>query len=49
MDIKIGRKTYDPKATEKKIQSETQKYPRMEEIGFRILGMQVIYIDFDDY
>ncbi|CAD5122004.1 DgyrCDS10457 [Dimorphilus gyrociliatus] len=41
MDIKIGKKTYDPKATEKKINSETQKYPRMGEIGFRILGMQI--------
>ena len=41
MDVKIGIKTYDPEASQDKIQSEINKYLWAEQIGFRILGMRV--------
>lgn len=41
MDVKIGRKSYDPFASSEKIQQQVSKYPLMEEIGFLVLGMRV--------
>lgn len=41
MDLKIGRKTYEPDATLEKIQSQIQKYPQQEQFGFRIVGMRM--------
>lgn len=41
MDLKIGRKTYEPDATLEKVQSQTQKYPQQEQFGFRIVGMRI--------
>ncbi|CAJ0576831.1 unnamed protein product, partial [Mesorhabditis spiculigera] len=41
MDIKMGRVTYDPDASEKKIKSETEKYPPQRSLGFRILGYRL--------
>jgi 1D-myo-inositol-tetrakisphosphate 5-kinase/inositol-polyphosphate multikinase len=41
MDLKIGRKTYEPDATLEKIQSQTQKYPQQEQFGFRIVGVRM--------
>ena len=41
MDVKIGRKSYDPFASSEKIQQQVSKYPLMEDIGFLVLGMRV--------
>lgn len=41
MDVKIGRKSYDPFASQEKQEEHIRKYPLMEEIGFLILGMRV--------
>lgn len=41
MDVKIGRKSYDPFASQEKQEEQIRKYPLMEEIGFLILGMRV--------
>lgn len=41
MDLKIGRKTYEPDATLEKVQSQTRKYPQQEHFGFRIVGMRI--------
>lgn len=41
MDIKIGRTTFGPDATEKKKADEKKKYRFQEELGFRVLGMMV--------
>lgn len=41
MDVKIGRKSYDPFASSEKIKQQVSKYPLMEEIGFLVLGMRV--------
>lgn len=41
MDVKIGRKSYDPFASHEKQEEQIRKYPLMEEIGFLILGMRV--------
>lgn len=40
LDIKIGRITYDPMATQQKIDEQTNKYPMLRDYGFRILGMK---------
>lgn len=45
MDIKIGKMTYDPNASEKKIKSEIEKYPPQKTLGFRLLGYRVHNID----
>jgi hypothetical protein len=39
-DIKMGRITYDPMASPTKIAEQTDKYPRLVDFGFRILGMK---------
>lgn len=41
IDIKMGRKTYDPEAPPEKIESESKKYPPLESIGFQIQGIKV--------
>jgi 1D-myo-inositol-tetrakisphosphate 5-kinase/inositol-polyphosphate multikinase len=49
MDVKIGRKSYDPFASSEKIQQQVRKYPLMEEIGFLVLGMRVYHAHSDSY
>ncbi len=41
MDVKIGRRSYDPFASKEKREEQISKYPLMEEIGFLLLGMRV--------
>ncbi|KAI4874270.1 hypothetical protein NFI96_028449 [Prochilodus magdalenae] len=41
MDVKIGRKSYDPFASREKREEQIRKYPPMEEVGFLLLGMRV--------
>ncbi|CAG2165980.1 unnamed protein product [Oppiella nova] len=41
LDVKIGPKTYDPEANERKIASESGKYRFAELLGFRLLGMRI--------
>lgn len=41
VDLKIGRKTYEPDASPEKIRSQTLKYPEQDKYGFRIVGMQI--------
>lgn len=41
MDVKLGRRSYDPLASQEKREQQIRKYPLMEEIGFLILGMRV--------
>ena len=38
IDFKIGKQTYNPEKTVKKI----KKYPLVEKIGFQLVGMRVI-------
>ncbi|KAB0358491.1 hypothetical protein FD754_002647 [Muntiacus muntjak] len=49
MDVKIGRKSYDPFASSEKIQQQVSKYPLMEEIGFLVFGMRVYHVHSDSY
>ncbi|KAL1262610.1 hypothetical protein QQF64_005349, partial [Cirrhinus molitorella] len=49
MDVKIGRRSYDPFASPEKREEQISKYPLMEEIGFLLLGMRVYQIDSDSY
>ncbi|RDD46902.1 Inositol polyphosphate multikinase [Trichoplax sp. H2] len=52
IDLKIGRRTYDPLATEAKRARAVDKYPLQDQIGFRIDGMKVYNSDtgnYDDY
>ena len=42
-DIKVGAITYDPTAGPEKIREETCKYPPVKELGFRILGLKVVF------
>ncbi|XP_042625315.1 inositol polyphosphate multikinase-like [Cyprinus carpio] len=49
MDVKIGRRSYDPFASKEKREEQINKYPLMEEIGFLLLGMRVYQIDSDSY
>eukprot|EP01080_Neovahlkampfia_damariscottae_P011279 gene11279-4091_t len=41
LDLKIGRKTYEPTAKKEKIEYEISKYPQQKEIGFRFSGMKI--------
>lgn len=41
LDIKMGRKTYDPFASKEKIAMETAKFPPAKNIGYQISGMLV--------
>ncbi|XP_061192029.1 inositol polyphosphate multikinase-like isoform X1 [Saccostrea echinata] len=40
LDIKMGRKTYDPLASQEKIAMEIAKFPPAKNIGYQISGMQ---------
>ena len=42
LDIKMGKRTYDPLADREKQEKEVSKYPALEIIGFRLLGYKVI-------
>ncbi|XP_019923289.3 inositol polyphosphate multikinase isoform X1 [Magallana gigas] len=39
LDIKMGRKTYDPFASKEKIAMETAKFPPAKNLGYQISGM----------
>lgn len=41
MDVKMGKRSYDPFASLEKREEQISKYPLMEEIGFLLLGMRV--------
>jgi len=41
IDIKMGKQTFEPTASEDKIAREIKKYPYQEEIGFRLTGLKV--------
>ncbi|EYC09041.1 hypothetical protein Y032_0062g3319 [Ancylostoma ceylanicum] len=43
LDVKMGRITYDPVASEAKREKETIKYPPQRVLGFRLLGYRVGY------
>ncbi|XP_026793571.3 inositol polyphosphate multikinase [Pangasianodon hypophthalmus] len=49
MDVKIGRRSYDPFASQDKREEQIRKYPLMEEIGFLILGMRVYHVASGSY
>ncbi|XP_031694117.1 inositol polyphosphate multikinase-like isoform X1 [Anarrhichthys ocellatus] len=52
MDVKLGRRSYDPFASQEKREQQIRKYPLMEEIGFLVLGMRVYKMcsdTFDSY
>ncbi|TRY55869.1 hypothetical protein DNTS_029120 [Danionella cerebrum] len=49
MDVKIGRRSYDPFASKEKQHEQISKYPLMEEIGFLLLGMRVYQVTSDSY
>ncbi|XP_052763416.1 inositol polyphosphate multikinase-like isoform X2 [Mya arenaria] len=40
VDIKMGKKTYDPEAGPAKIAKEITKFPHVEKFGFQFTGMQ---------
>jgi len=42
VDIKMGKKTYDPEASPAKIAKEMTKFPHVEKFGFTFTGMQVM-------
>lgn len=41
MDIKMGRKAFEPTASQAKQDRERKKYPLQDQYGFRIVGMRV--------
>eukprot|EP01031_Cornospumella_fuschlensis_P042209 gene42209-51544_t len=41
MDVKIGRQTFEPSASQPKKARELAKYPHQEALGFRITGFKV--------
>ncbi|CAL1600238.1 unnamed protein product [Knipowitschia caucasica] len=49
MDVKIGRRSYDPFASQEKREQQIRKYPLMEEIGFLLLGMRVYNVSSDSF
>ncbi|KAL6487245.1 hypothetical protein MHYP_G00038710 [Metynnis hypsauchen] len=49
MDVKIGRKSYDPFASREKREEQIRKYPPMEEVGFLLLGMRVFQVNSESY
>ena len=44
VDIKMGKKTYDPEAGPAKIAKEMTKFPYVEKFGFQFTGMQVLVL-----
>ncbi|KAL7890047.1 hypothetical protein AOLI_G00023050 [Acnodon oligacanthus] len=49
MDVKIGRKSYDPFASREKREEQIKKYPPMEEVGFLLLGMRVFQVNSESH
>lgn len=49
MDVKIGRRSYNPFASHEKREQQIRKYPLMEKIGFLLLGMRVYQIKSESY
>ncbi|XP_066534845.1 inositol polyphosphate multikinase [Hoplias malabaricus] len=49
MDVKIGRKSYDPFASQEKREEHIRKYPPMEDVGFLLLGMRVYQVNSGTY
>jgi len=41
IDIKMGRQSFEPGATDTKRDRERAKYPQQDEMGFRIVGMRI--------
>jgi len=41
LDVKIGRITYDPGATQEKITQELAKFPPLQKVRFQLTGMKV--------
>ena len=41
MDVKMGRVTWDPNASEVKRKREESKYPPLKNLGFQFLGCRV--------
>ena len=41
IDIKVGKITYDPDASEEKKRKESTKYPPLHKIGFQLRGFRV--------
>uniref|UniRef100_A0A7S3PVX9 Kinase n=1 Tax=Chaetoceros debilis TaxID=122233 RepID=A0A7S3PVX9_9STRA len=41
IDLKVGKRTYEPDAPLRKVESQTRKYPHQEIFGFRICGMTI--------
>lgn len=42
VDIKMGRKTYDPEASPEKVALEIAKFPPVMQLGYQFSGMLVI-------
>jgi len=49
IDIKMGRQTFEPTASQAKVARELQKYPFQSDIGFRITGLKVWNVESSDY
>ena len=41
LDVKVGRVTYDPSATQEKIAQELAKFPPLQKVRFQFTGMKV--------
>jgi 1D-myo-inositol-tetrakisphosphate 5-kinase/inositol-polyphosphate multikinase len=49
IDIKMGRQTFEPTASQAKVARELRKYPYQADIGFRITGLKVWNAESSDY
>lgn len=49
IDIKMGRQTFEPTASQAKVAREIRKYPYQFDIGFRITGLKVWNAESSDY
>lgn len=49
IDIKMGRQTFEPIASQAKVARELKKYPYQSDIGFRITGLKVWNAESSDY
>ncbi|XP_050390379.1 inositol polyphosphate multikinase [Patella vulgata] len=49
MDVKIGAISWDPEATEAKINQEKSKFPPAQKVGFRFAGMRVYNQESDSF
>ena len=43
LDIKMGKRTYDPDAPPEKIAIEVAKFPPVVKLGYQLSGMQVFH------